>query len=95
MSFLTSDIVSLSDARSNLSSLVDEVKSGAEKIITKNGVGYAALIDSAKLDYYHRLEREHGGLLLLEEVEKGLADVAAGRTLTAAQLRARLGLDRV
>jgi hypothetical protein len=55
------------------------VRSGAEKIITKNGESYVALIDAQRLDHYHRLERERIHLLLIDEAGKGLADVAAGR----------------
>lgn len=80
MTFTTSDIVPLTLARANLSELADQVKAGSEKIITKNGESYVALIDAERLDYYHRLEREHVHLLLLDEVEKGLADVKVGRT---------------
>jgi hypothetical protein len=43
------------------------------------------------LDYYHRLEREHIHLGLLEEAIKGLADVKAGKTLSLAQLKSRHG----
>ena len=74
------DIVAFSDARTNLSRLVDEVQKGAEKIITKNGVPAVALIDARRLDYYHSLERDRVHMLLFDEVEKGLADVVAGRT---------------
>jgi antitoxin (DNA-binding transcriptional repressor) of toxin-antitoxin stability system len=63
--------------------LADEVKAGAEKIITKNGVSYVALIDAARLDYHHQLERGRVHLLLIDEASKGLDDVAAGRTRDA------------
>lgn len=43
----------------------------------------AALIDAQRLDYYHMLERSQIHLLLLDEAQKGLADVAAGRTSDA------------
>ena len=36
-----------------------------------------------RLDYYHRLERERIHLLLIDDVEKGLIDVEAGRTRDA------------
>ena len=42
-----------------------------------------ALIDSERLDYYHRLERERIHLVLLDEVERGLSDVVEGRTRDA------------
>ncbi|MDB5819046.1 MAG: prevent-host-death protein [Rhizobacter sp.] len=73
------DVIPLTQARANLSELADEVKKGAEKIITKNGASYVALIDSNRLDYYHRLERERIHLTLLDEVEAGVNDVVAGR----------------
>ena len=79
------DVVAFSQARANLSDLAEQVKAGAEKIITKNGESYVALIDTDRLDYYHRLERERIHLLLIDEVGKGLGDVAAGRVKNARQ----------
>ncbi len=73
-----------------MSEIADEVKTGAEKIITKNGESYVALVDAERLDYYHRLERERIHLLLLEEAEKGLADVAEGRVKDARTVIHRL-----
>jgi prevent-host-death family protein len=86
MGITTKDVIPFTHARANLSELAEEVKAGAEKIITRNGESYVALIDAKRLDYYHRLERERIHLLLLDEAEKGLADVAAGRTRDARQV---------
>ncbi|MFI8719697.1 type II toxin-antitoxin system Phd/YefM family antitoxin [Stenotrophomonas sp. NPDC077464] len=72
------DVIPLSQARANLSDLADQVKAGAEKIVTKNGESYVAIIDAQRLDYYHQLERERIHLLLIDGAVKGLADVAAG-----------------
>ena len=83
MAITTRDVIPLTQARARLSELADEVKAGAEKIITRNGESYVALIDAARLDYYHRLERERIHLLLLDDAGKGLADVAAGRVRDA------------
>lgn len=83
MSISARDVVPFSQARAHLSDLADQVKAGAEKIITKNGESYVALIDSDRLDYYHQLERERIHLLLISEAGKGLDDVAAGRTRDA------------
>lgn len=80
MSISASDVVPFTQARANLSELADQVKAGAEKIITKNGESYVALIDADRLDYYHRLERERIHLLLIDDAKRGLADIAAGRT---------------
>mgnify|MGYP003504918523 CR=1 FL=1 len=95
MPLTASDIVPLTQARANLSELADEVKAGAEKIITKNGESYVALIDSDRLDYYHRLERERIHLLLIDDARRGLADVAAGRTQEADAAIATLQKRRV
>ncbi|MBI4986338.1 MAG: type II toxin-antitoxin system Phd/YefM family antitoxin [Rhodocyclales bacterium] len=83
MGISTSDVIPLSHARANFSELAEEVKAGAEKIITKNGESYIALVDAQRLDYYHQLEHEHIHLLLIDAASKGLADVAAGRVKDA------------
>lgn len=83
MSVSARDIVPFTQARANLSELADEVKAGAEKIITKNGESYVALIDAQRLDHYHRLERERIHLLLIDDAKRGLEDVVAGRTQDA------------
>jgi prevent-host-death family protein len=80
MSISASDVVPFTQARAHLSELADQVKAGAEKIITKNGESYVALIDADRLDYYHRLERERIHLLLIDDARRGLEDITAGRT---------------
>ena len=72
------DSVSLAQIRARFSELVQEVKAGAEKIITKDGEPYVALINAERLDHYHRLARERIHLLLIDEARQGLDDVAAG-----------------
>lgn len=78
MPISTAEVISLSQAKASLPELADQVKAGAEKIITKNGERYVAIIDVQRLDYYHQLERERIHLTLLEEASQGLTDVAAG-----------------
>ncbi len=80
MGFSASDVVPFTQARVDLSELADQVKAGAERITTKSGESYVALIDSDRLDYYNRLERERIHLLLIEDAKRGLADMEAGRT---------------
>lgn len=94
MTFSASDVVPLTQARAKLSELADQAKAGAEKIITKNGESYVALIDAEPLDYYHRLEREHIHLPLLDNIAKGLADVEAGCTRDAREVLADLEHSR-
>lgn len=86
MSFSTQDIVPISDARARLTELSDEVVAGAEKLLTKNGAAYVAIVDAKKLDYYHTLEEEHAGLILLSEAEVGLSQVVAGDRVSNADL---------
>ncbi|MDM0071059.1 type II toxin-antitoxin system Phd/YefM family antitoxin [Variovorax sp. J31P207] len=90
MGFSVRDVVPFTQARANLSELADQAKAGAEKIITKNGESYVALIDADRLDYYHQLERERIHLMLIADAQRGLADIAAGRTFEADAAIARL-----
>jgi prevent-host-death family protein len=83
MGISANDVIPLSHARATFSELAEEVKRGAEKIITKNGESYIALIDANRLDYYHQLERERIHLLLIDDASKGLDDVAAGKVKDA------------
>jgi prevent-host-death family protein len=77
-----SDVVPISEARARLTELAEEVVGkGTEKLLTKNGASYVALVDARKLDYYHALESEHAGLVLGHAALEGLEDIAAGRVL--------------
>lgn len=92
MAISSKDIVPLSKARATLTELCEQVASeDQEKIITKNGESCVALINAKRLDHYHRLEREHIHLTLLDEVLHGLDEVKAGKTLTLTQLKSRHG----
>lgn len=79
MSISSANVIPLSQARANLSQFADQVKSGGEKIITKKGESYVALIDAERLDHYQRLEQERIHLLLIDDASRGLSDVAAGK----------------
>ena len=90
MGFTASDVVPFTVARANLSELAEQAKAGAEKIITKNGESYVALIDASRLDYYHLLERERIHILLIEDTRRGLEDIKAGRVQDADKAVAKL-----
>jgi prevent-host-death family protein len=90
MAFSVRDIIPLTQARANLSELADEARAGTDKIITKNGESYVALISADKLAYYHQLEKERLHLLLLEDARQGFEDIAAGRVYDAQEMIARL-----
>ena len=89
MGFNTDDIVPINQVRASFTELAEEVRAGKEKIITRNGQSYVALVDVRRRDHYHKLEREHIHLTLLDEAIKGLADVESGRTYSVAETRAR------
>jgi prevent-host-death family protein len=87
MAIRAKDVVSISDARARLTELAEDVVAGAEKVLTKNGAAYVALVDARKLDYYHALDAEHGRLVMLGDIEKGLEDVRTGRVESEEALR--------
>lgn len=91
MGLRAADIVPISEARARLTELAEDVVGhGAEKLLTKNGAAYVALVDARKLDHYHALEAEHAGLVLLDAALDGLRDGAAGRLLDEAETAALL-----
>lgn len=84
------DVVPISEARSRLTELAEDVVAGAEKVLTKNGSAFVALVDARKLDYYHALEAEHGRMVMLDDAEKGLKDALAGKVLSEEEFRKSL-----
>lgn len=63
---------------------------GTEKILTKNGASFVAIIDANRLDFYHALEAEHANLILLDEAEVALEQVKAGKTVGSDALKEAL-----
>ena len=94
MAIKSDDIVPLNQVRARLTQLAEEVRAGAEKIITRNGESYVALVDARRLDHYHRLEREHIHIALLEEAARGLQDVRDGRVESAREMLAEYRVKR-
>ena len=92
MPLRASDIVPISEARARLTELAEDVVgSGSEKVLTKNGASYVALIDARRLDYYHALEQEHASLVLAEDAVTGLRQALAGHFATDDELNQALG----
>jgi prevent-host-death family protein len=83
------DIIPINLIRSRFTKLAEEVRQGQEKIITKNGESYIALVDARRLDYYHQLEKEHIHITLLKEADSGLDDIKAGRVRNVAEVKAK------
>jgi antitoxin (DNA-binding transcriptional repressor) of toxin-antitoxin stability system len=89
MAIRSEDIIPINQVRSRFTRLAEAVRSGEEKIITRNGESYVALVDARRLDHYHRIEREHIHIQLLDDAAAGLEDVNAGRTLTPREVEAK------
>lgn len=92
MPITSADIVPFNKARAELTRLAEEVREGHEKIITRNGESYVALVDARRLDYYHQLERERQAgaglhLGLLNDAAAALDDIREGRVMTPAEAR--------
>lgn len=94
MAFQTSDIVPISEARARLTELAEDVVgNGSEKVLTKNGASYVALVDARRLDYYHALEAEHANLVLADDAITGLRQALAGQYVSDEDLDAALGVE--
>jgi len=96
MALRASDVVPISEARARLTELAEDVVgSGAEKVLTKNGASYVALVDARRLDYYHALEAEHANLVLADDAIKGLKEALSGEFVSDAELDEALGVKPV
>lgn len=92
MALRTSDVVPISEARARLTELAEDVVgTGAEKVLTKNGASYVALIDARRLDHYHALEAEHANLVLADDATTGLKQALAGEFVSDDALDEALG----
>jgi prevent-host-death family protein len=90
MATSSKDTISLARAQATLTDLCAQVnRDHGEIILTKSGESCAALIDTERLDYYHRLEREQVHIKLLEAAVRGLHDVNAGNVITVTKLKTR------
>jgi hypothetical protein len=91
MPVTANDIVPLSQVRARFTELAEAADGGEDKLVTRNGASYVAIIGARKLDYYRRLEREHLHLLLLTDAEQGLDDIESGRVSSLGDLARELG----
>ena len=93
MPLRASDIVPISEARARLTELAEDVVgSGSEKVLTKNGASYVALVDARRLDYYHALEAEYANLVLADDAITGLRQALAGQFVPDEELDRALGV---
>ena len=90
MAISKNDSVSLAQIRARFSEIVQEVKAGAERIITKDGEPYVALIDAERLAHVRRLARECIHLLLIHEARKGRGEYDKAVTLLPKALAGKI-----
>jgi PHD/YefM family antitoxin component YafN of YafNO toxin-antitoxin module len=94
MALRASDVVPISEARARLTELAEDVVgNGSEKVLTKNGASYVALVDARRLDYYHALEAEHASLVLAEDAISGLRQATEGQFVSDEELDQALGVS--
>jgi PHD/YefM family antitoxin component YafN of YafNO toxin-antitoxin module len=87
---ITKGIVPITQARARLTELADDVsKSGQEKIFTKNGESYVALITAEQLAEYHGFKEEEN-LSRLKALVESAEDIEAGRVYTQEEFEPRL-----
>ena len=94
MSLRASDIVPISKACARLTEPAEDVAgAGFEKVLTKNGASYVALIDARRLDYHHALKSEHARLVLPDDAITGLREALAGQFVADDELDLALGVE--
>ncbi|MBT2300000.1 type II toxin-antitoxin system Phd/YefM family antitoxin [Variovorax paradoxus] len=80
-------------ARARLTELAEDVVgNGSEKVLTKDGASYVALVDARRLDYYHALKVEHASLMLADGAITGLQQALAGQFVSDEELDRALGV---
>lgn len=88
---LTSDIIPFSESKKLYSKITKAVFDNNEKkVITKGGRPYVVMISPQQQDYYDDLAKNRAFSNLLDEAEKGIADIKKGRTYTLEQFKKKL-----
>lgn len=84
MNLAPDDIVPIGRVRAEFTKLAEDVRAtGREKLITRNGESYVALVDARVLERYAQLEYLEFHRGLLQDVLTGLDDIERGRTQDA------------
>lgn len=87
MNIALDDIVPISQARSRLTQLADEVASqGTTKLLTRNGVGYVALVPAAQVDELQRFRAEQH-LAHLRAIALAMPEIQAKKGTSTADFR--------
>lgn len=94
MPIRTQEMLPLSEASSRLTELADDVVAGVEKVLTKDGEPFVAIIDARKLAYYRALEAEHRQRVVLDGTAKGFNDTLSGRVRSGDEFRESVGRSK-
>ena len=87
---LSNNIIPFSELKKDFSQIAAAIhQDKTERIVTKNGKAFIAIIDPATLDYYHDLEKNLQLSQILDEAEKGLYDLAKKKTFSLAEAKKR------
>lgn len=88
------NLISISDVRSNLPDLVDKVNKKLDRVtITVNGQPKATLISSAELDSLEETLEILSNPKLMKELKKAEKEIDEGKYVTLEQLQNELKLD--
>lgn len=85
------DIVPIGQVRARFTEVAEQARAGADKLITRNGEAFVAVIDARRLEHLQRLEREHVHLQLLDAASAGLDAIDRGDVVDEETMWARLG----
>ncbi len=90
MNIALDDIVPISQARSRLTQLADEVASqGTTKLLTRNGVGYVALVPAAQVDELQRFRADQH-LAQLRAIAMAMPEIQEKKGTSAGDFRAEV-----
>lgn len=88
------NLISISDVRSNLPDLVDKVNKKLDRVtITVNGQPKATLISAAELDSLEETLEILSNPKLMRELKKAEKEIDEGKSITLEELQKELNLD--
>lgn len=88
---VSKDVVTLAEFKSQAPSLLERISNSSQPLlITQNGKPAAVLLSPAEFD---RLQEQETARFTTA-VNRGLQDADAGKTMTSAQAKLRLGLKK-
>ncbi len=88
---ISQDVVTLAEFKNQAPTLLERIgQSSQPLVITQNGKPAAVMLSPAEYDRIQEFQSSQ----FVASVNRGIADADAGRVLTSAQVRARLGIKK-